>query len=112
MGRERRRAPRIKVNLPVRWEGVLERQEGAVTSLSSSGCFVLTGGKVEPRELIRLEMALEDKALILLWAEVVDAAYEIGFAVQFIGVDDEDHLRLTAFVLAVLSDPTKSDTWM
>jgi hypothetical protein len=109
MGKERRREARVKVNLPVRWEGVLEKQEGAVTSLSTSGCFVLTGGKVEPRELIRLEMALDDKPLIRLWAEVVDEAYEIGFAAQFIGLEEEDKLRLAAFVLTALSDPSQAD---
>jgi hypothetical protein len=102
---ERRRAARVNVNLPVRWEGLLERHEATVTSLSTSGCFVLTGGKVEPRELIRLEIALHDTSLIRLWAEVVDEAYEIGFAVRFLGVDDEDHLRLAALVLAALSEP-------
>jgi len=108
----------VKVNLPAHWEGVLEGQEGTITSLSTSGCFVLTGGTVEPRELIRLEMLLddnrremdpEDKSLIRLWAEVVDAAYEIGFAAQFIGVEEEDTLRLAAFVLTALSDPARAD---
>jgi hypothetical protein len=102
---ERRRAPRVDVNLPVSWEGVLEKHEATVTSLSISGCFVLTGGKVEPRELIRLEITLPDKSLLRLWAEVVDEAYEIGFAARFIGVDDEDHLRLAALILGALSDP-------
>ena len=102
---ERRRAQRVEVNLPVHWEGVLEHHEATVTSLSSSGCFVLTGGKVEPKELIRLEMILPDKSLICLWAEVVEEAYDIGFAVRFTTIDDEDHLRLAAFVLSALSNP-------
>jgi hypothetical protein len=108
MSDEKRRAPRLNVNLPVCWEGVLEKQEATVTSLSTSGCFVLTGGKVEPRELIRLELVLHDKSLLRLWAEVVDEAYEIGFAARFIGVEDEDHLRLTAFILAALSEPNQT----
>jgi hypothetical protein len=102
---ERRRAPRVNVNLPVHWEGLLEKHTAAVTSLSIGGCFVLSGGKVEPRELIRLEISLPDKSTLRLWAEVVDEAFEIGFAARFIGVDDEEHLRLTAFILAALSDP-------
>ena len=47
---ERRRAPRLNVNLPVRWEGVLMQQSATVTSLSESGCFILSGGKVELRK--------------------------------------------------------------
>jgi hypothetical protein len=102
---ERRRAARVEVNLPVRWEGVLGQNEATVTSLSVSGCFVLTGGKVEPGELIRLELVLPDKSLISLWAEVVDEAYEIGFAVRFSWVDDNDHLRLADYIRAALANP-------
>ena len=58
MKNERRSAPRIKVNLPVRWEGVLTQQIATITSLSETGCFVLSGGKVEPKELIRLEISI------------------------------------------------------
>src|SRR6185295_4519311 len=50
---ERRRAPRAKVSLRARWEGDLGQHEAEVTSLSKSGCFVLSGGKVKPKELIR-----------------------------------------------------------
>ncbi len=109
VGRERRRAPRLKVNLPARWEGVLDQGEATVTSLSTSGCFLLTGGTVEPKELIRVEMVLPNQVRIYLWAEVVDAAYEIGFAAQFTSVDDEDHIQLAAFILTALVDPAYSE---
>ncbi|HXM34638.1 MAG TPA: PilZ domain-containing protein, partial [Pyrinomonadaceae bacterium] len=55
-----RQAPRIKVNLPARWEGVLEQREATVTSLSINGCFLLSGGEVRPRELLRIEIDLPD----------------------------------------------------
>ena len=82
MTNERRRSPRVKVNLQARWEGVIEQQEATVTDLSSTGCFVLTGGKVEPKELVRVEIEIPEGEPLVLWAEVVDAAYEIGFAVK------------------------------
>ena len=96
---QRRRVPRVNVNLPARWEGVLEKGKGNVVSLSVEGCFVLSGGKVEPRELIRLEIDLPDEKPIYIWGEVVDEADEIGFAARFASTgDDEDQARLTRFI--------------
>jgi PilZ domain len=103
MQNERRGAPRINVNLRVRWEGVLTQQIATVTSLSETGAFVLTGGKVEPKELIRLEIELPDQAAVYFWSEVVEEAYEIGFAVQFTSADDDDRVRLGAYVRAQIT---------
>lgn len=96
--KERRGCPRVRVNLPVRWEGVLTQQAATITSLSESGCFVLSGGKVEPKELIRLEIELPDKGAVYLWSEVVEQAYEIGFAARFTSAEDDDKMRLVAYI--------------
>lgn len=104
MSKERRRAPRVKVNLQARWEGVLSQQEATITDLSKTGCFVLTGGKVEPKELVRLEIEAPDGEPFVLWAEVVEAAYEIGFAVKFTSMTDEDEQRLRRFITALLEN--------
>lgn len=95
---ERRRAARAKVNLPARWEGVLSQQEARVTNLSVNGCFLLSGGTVEEKELIRLEITLPNDDHIYPWAEVVDAADEIGFAVRFTMMEDDEQERLTRFI--------------
>ena len=100
---ERREAPRLKVELPARWEGVLTQQTATVTSISESGCFVLTGGKVEPKELIRLEIELPGEHTIYLWSEVVDEAYEIGFAVRFTASSEDDTTQLAAFINSELA---------
>lgn len=102
MQNERRSAPRIDVNLPVRWEGVLTQLLATITSLSETGCFVLTGGKVEPKELIRLEIELPDQDPVYFWSEVVDEAYEIGFAAHFTSADDDDRARLSAYIRPLL----------
>jgi len=90
---DKRTAPRVNVNLPARWEGVLYHQEAAVTSLSRTGCFVLTAGKVQENELIWLEINLPNQAPVYLWAEVVDQAYEIGFAVRFNSSSGKDDVQ-------------------
>jgi hypothetical protein len=102
--RERRTAQRVKVNLPAVWEGATMLQEGNVTSLSKSGCFVLSGGKVESKELIRLEINISEDQPLCLWGEVVDEAYEIGFAVRFNAHDDYENDRLRRFVEKQLSN--------
>lgn len=100
---ERRRAPRAKVNLRARWEGDLGQHDADVTSLSKNGCFVLSGGKVRPKELIRLEIIFPDEAPVYLWAEVMEEAAEIGFAMQFTAVEEADRLRLGQFVQRCLN---------
>lgn len=100
---ERRGAPRIEVNLPVRWEGVLTQQMATITSLSETGCFVLTGGKVEPKELIRLEIELPDQEAVYFWSEVVEESFDIGFAAHFTSADEDDRVRLGAYVRAKLA---------
>jgi PilZ domain len=104
MGRERRRSPRINVNLPARWEGVLTLQDADVTNLSLHGCFVLTGGTVENKELVRIEIILPDNTEISAWGEVVDAANEIGFAVQFTSIPDDELERLQQFIASRLAE--------
>ena len=98
MEKDRRSAPRARVKLQARWEGVLSRETGTVTDLSRSGCFVLTGGNVEPKELVWLEIQLTDRLTVNFWAEVVDAASEIGFALKFNSSSPEDEAALAQFL--------------
>jgi hypothetical protein len=98
MEKERRSAPRARVNLPARWEGALSRENATVTDLSRTGCFVLTGGKVDVKELVRLEIRLTDTQSVHFWAEVVDAASDIGFALKFNSSTPEDEAALASFL--------------
>src|SRR6188474_1493775 len=101
MEHERRSAPRARVKLTARWEGAMSRESATVTDLSRSGCFVLTGGKVEVKELVWLEIQLDDSQSINFWAEVVDTASEIGFALKFNSSSPEDEATLAKFLEGV-----------
>jgi hypothetical protein len=101
MEKERRSAPRARVKLKARWEGVMSRENATVTDLSRSGCFVLTGGKVEIKELVWLEIQLTDTQAVNFWAEVVDEASEIGFALKFNSSSPEDEAALAKFLEGV-----------
>ena len=107
MENERRSAPRARVNLPARWEGVLSRENATVTDISRSGCFVLSGGRVEKKELVWLEIQLPDQDPIHFWAEVVDQASEIGFALRFNSGSEEDETMLAQFLDSVFQGKLK-----
>lgn len=107
---ERRRAPRAKVNLPARWEGVMAQEKASVTNLSATGCFVLSGGSVEARELIRLEITFPDNQQIYPWAEVVEEAGEIGFAVRFTAMEQDEENQLRRFVSEALETSEASES--
>src|SRR5215204_3657639 len=98
MEKDRRSSPRVRVKLAARWEGVLARENATVTDLSRSGCFVLAGGKVEVKELVWLEIQLTDKQTVNFWAEVVNQAAEIGFALKFNSSSPEDEAALANFL--------------
>ena len=79
---ERRTAERVRLNLRTRWEALTTQGRGAVTDLSLSGCFVLTGGEVTVGELIRMDISFPEE-IVSVWGQVVYAVAEIGFALRF-----------------------------
>ena len=101
MEKERRSAPRARVKLQARWEGVLSRENATVTDLSRSGCFILSGGKVDVKELVWLEIQLTDQQTVIFWAEVVDQASEIGFALKFNSSSPEDEATLASYLESI-----------
>jgi len=76
----------------------MARENATVTDLSRNGCFVLTGGKVEVKELVSLEIHLTETQTVNFWAEVVDAASEIGFALKFNSSSPDDEAILASFL--------------
>jgi len=107
MEKDRRSAPRARVKLSARWEGVLSRENATVTDLSRSGCFVLSSGNVEVKELVWLEIQLTDQLKVNFWAEVVNQAPEIGFALKFNSSSPEDEAALAAFLEKIFQGQNK-----
>lgn len=108
MEKDRRSAPRARVKLSARWEGVLSRENATVTDLSRSGCFVLSGGKVEVKELVWIEIQLTDRQKVNFWAEVVNESSEIGFALKFNSSSPEDEAALAQFLDKIFQGQTKA----
>jgi PilZ domain len=80
---ERRTAPRLRTTINVRWETLRTGGRGTICDLSTSGCFILTGGEVTPPELVRLNIVLPSETATL-WGNIVYAINEMGFAVRFV----------------------------
>jgi PilZ domain len=108
MEKDRRSAPRARVKLPARWEGILSRESATITDLSRNGCFVLTGGNVEVKELVWLEIQLTEQQKVNFWAEVVNEASEIGFALKFNSSSPEDEAALAKFLEGIFQGQKKS----
>ena len=86
---ERRNAQRLRANLNVRWETLKTSGRGAVCDLSSSGCFVLTGGQITSQELVRMNIVLPNE-IATVWGNVVYTISEMGFAVRFVFGSEAD----------------------
>jgi hypothetical protein len=81
---ERRARERVEVYLHARWEGDLGPDTGTVSNISADGCFVLTGGSVNPFELVTLEIQLPTDVWVSAWGQVANFTPEIGFGVRYI----------------------------
>src|SRR5437763_3997211 len=86
---ERRTSERVRANLNVRWETLKAQGRGSVCDLSSSGCFVLTGGEVTAGELLRMDLVFSE-GIATFWGNVVYAINEMGFAVRFVFGSEAD----------------------
>ena len=73
---------------------------GEICDLSSTGCFVLTGGRIDVGELVRMEIAFGDR-VNLVWGEVVYAIAEMGFALRFEFANSEEELALAKAIGSV-----------
>ena len=85
----------------------MHQEAAEITDLSENGCFVLTGGNVEVKELIWIEIELPNREVLQLWGEVVDAAYDIGFALKFNSATGEGEARLRKYIAAVFASDSR-----
>jgi hypothetical protein len=94
---ERRAAKRLRIDLPARWEALRTEGRGAVSDLSSLGCFVLTSAELGPGQLIRLDVEFPQD-VASLWGEVVYTVAEIGFALRFVFATEADQGELIRLI--------------
>ena len=84
---DRRVVRRHPAEIEIEWEGLVGRQTGTVSDISSLGCFVLCSGEVENGENVKLFFPIAEGMKAQLWGEVVNHVVEIGYGVKFIEVN-------------------------
>ena len=101
MNEDRRQARRVRVNFPARWEGLMAQNEASISDISITGCMVLSGGDVTEGELIRLEVQFPNGEWAFQWGEVAYPVPEIGFALRFTELTDQEKDRLQNLIDSV-----------
>lgn len=86
-GVERRSVKRHEVTIDIEWEGTRGREKGVLGDISEKGCFVLCSGNVEDGEAVNIFVPISDGMKIQFTGEVVNHVVEIGFGLQFIGLN-------------------------
>ena len=101
MGEERRRSERKRVLLEAKWESMSRTHEARVDDVSLGGCFVNTFGRVEPHEIVNLQIQLPSGEWLPLRGEVASYQPGVGFGLAFTSLSEEEievvkELMLTA----------------
>jgi hypothetical protein len=97
-GRERRSVERYNVNIDVEWEGSAGRQNGTISDISLTGCFVLCSGEVNDGETVKIYIPLADGMKAEFWAEVVNHVFEIGFGANFVALSTPQRQFLISLI--------------
>lgn len=95
---DRRKTRRYAVSIDVEWENHFGRRKGTLSDISEDGCFVLCEVDVSDGELVKIFIPLSDGMKVEFLGQVTNFVYEIGFAVNFIGLTDAQKEFLTSFV--------------
>lgn len=91
---DRRAKPRLSVNLDAVWNRDEDRHSARITDLSEGGCYLDTVGQVMTGEIVAFRVLLPDGDWLYLEGEVRHHRHGIGFGVQFIDLNDEQHEKL------------------
>ena len=82
----------------------MEQNEATICDISTTGCMVLSGGDVTAGELIRLEILFPNGEWAFQWGEVAYPVPEIGFALRFTDLTDDEITRLQNLIDSLPAD--------
>ena len=93
---DRRRAERVEQYVDCTWLGDWGEETARISSLSTSGCYIDCRSAVPPLGTALTVTIKLPNGEITVQGTVVSAMRGVGFAVQFIELDDDTHARLSA----------------
>lgn len=103
-GNERRQAERHKVTIDIEWENHSGRFPGTLSDISERGCFVLAAGDFADGERVFVFFPKPEGGEVRLVGEITNHVFEIGFAANFIDVDEASAADLRRFIDLVKKD--------
>lgn len=106
---DRRKAPRVRANIDVKWQGVFGVKKGSISDISVIGCFVLCSGEVVDGEIVKITVTLPRNRQIILFGEVVYHTHELGFAVRFVRLGEEEEVFLKKLVDRLFQRAARSE---
>ena len=99
MAGERRRSERKRVLLEAKWESMSRTHEARVDDVSLGGCFVNTFGRVEPNEMVNLQIQLPSGEWLPLQGQVASYQPGVGFGLAFTSLTEEEIAVLKELML-------------
>jgi hypothetical protein len=90
---ERRKSPRLDLNLPAQWETESGTHQGTVINCSVGGCFIRAQVEEPGDEPMKLAIHLPNGNDIELWGSVAYYLPTMGFGLRFTSRSDESHLN-------------------
>ena len=81
---QRRKYPRVRVPLAVRWEGLSGRHEARVDEIGLGGCYIESFGQVTDGERIVFQVQTPDGQWLILHGVVAHHQTAMGFGVRFL----------------------------
>ena len=80
---ERRKSPRVDLNLPAHWESETGVHKGSIINCSADGCFVQALVEEPGNEPLKLAIQLPDGKDLQLWGRVAYYLPTMGFGMHF-----------------------------
>jgi hypothetical protein len=94
MADDRRSSQRKRLLLEAKWESMSHTHEARVDDVSLGGCFVNTFGRVEPNEVVNLQIMLPTGEWFFLSGYVASCQPGVGFGLRFDSLSEEQSTTL------------------
>ncbi len=94
---ERRVEDRIRLTLDIEWDSNDGRHPGTLSDLNSTGCFILASGFFTDGETVRVHLPITEGEVFEVVGEIVNQYPDLGFALRFMNLTDDQRQSLIDF---------------
>ena len=94
---ERRVEDRIRLTVDIEWDSNDGRHPGTLSDLNSTGCFILASGFFTEGATVRVHLPITESDIFVAVGEIVNQYPDLGFALRFMNLTDEQRQSLNDF---------------